>query len=152
MQTILPATATATAAMPSRRLAKPHYESLAALRFALRSFLNFSKGAARSAGLTVQQHQALLVLKGFPGRDYASVAELAARLQVRPHSAVGLVDRLVRRRLLRRVTAQADRRRVELHLTRHGEQVIELLSAIHLAELRQSGSALRRLLATLSRA
>lgn len=135
----------------ARVLAKSHYESLAAMRYALRSFLNFSQSAARAAGLTVQQHQALLVLKGFPGRDYASVAELAGRLQVRHHSAVGLVDRLAQRGLIRRVTSTADRRRVELHLTPRGERVIARLSAIHLAELRQSAPTLRRLLALVAR-
>lgn len=133
----------------SLRLAKTHYESLSGIRYALRSFLHFSQGAAREAGLTAQQHQALLVLKGFPGRDYAFITELAERLQVRHHSAVGLVDRLVRRQLLRRTPSSTDRRRVELHLTRQGEKLIERLSAIHFRELRQLGPALQRLLDSL---
>ncbi len=133
--------------MPPIRLRKSHYESLAAIRHALRLFLHFSEEAARGAGLTVQRHQALLVLKGFPGRHPAFITELADRLQIRHHSAVGLVDRLVRRRLLRRTLSATDRRRVELHLTHHGEEVIERLSAIHLQELRQLGPALRDLIA-----
>lgn len=136
--------------MPPIRLRKSHYESLSAIRHALRIFLHFSEEAARRAGLTVQQHQALLILKGFPGREYAFITELADYLQVRHHSAVGLVDRLVRRRLLRRTPSATDRRRVELRLTGHGEQVIERLSAIHLQELRQLGPALRDLIATVT--
>jgi DNA-binding MarR family transcriptional regulator len=131
--------------MTSRRITKSHYESLAAWRYALRHFLNFSQDAARQADLTPQQHQALLAIKGFPGRDYASIAELAERLQLRHHSVVGLVDRLVSRRLLRRTPSTTDRRRVELRLTPQGEKVIEQLSASHLQELRQLGPELQRL-------
>lgn len=132
--------------MPTTRITKSHYESLAALRYALRRFLNFSQDAARQADLTPQQHQAMLAIKGFPGRDYASITELAERLQLRHHSVVGLVDRLARRRLLRRTSSVADRRSVELRLTAQGEKVIEQLSAIHLQELRQLGPELHRLI------
>lgn len=131
--------------MPPRRTTKSHYESLAAWRYALRRFFNFSEDAARRASLTPQQHQALLAIKGFPKRDYASIAELAERLQLRHHSVVGLVDRLVTRGLLLRTPSSEDRRRVELRLTRKGEKVIERLSAIHLLELRQLGPELQRL-------
>ena len=137
--------------MPPSHLTKAHYESLAALRYALRRFLGFSQDAAKKAGLTPQQHQALLAIKGFPGRDYASIAELAERLQLRHHSVVGLVDRLVRRQLLRRAASLADKRRVELRLTAKGEKVIEQLSAIHLRELRQLGPELHRLVGTITK-
>jgi DNA-binding MarR family transcriptional regulator len=132
------------------RLTKSHYESLAALRHALRRFLNFSQDAARHSGLTPQQHQALLAIKGFPERDYVSVTELAEGLQLRHHSTVGLVDRLVRARLLRRTPSVADRRRVELRLTAQGEKVIEQLSAIHLRELRQLGPELYRIVGAIT--
>ncbi|HWW03374.1 MAG TPA: helix-turn-helix domain-containing protein [Candidatus Acidoferrum sp.] len=39
--------------------------------------------------MTPQQHQALLAIQGFPGRDCVTVGELAERLQLRHHSAVG---------------------------------------------------------------
>lgn len=128
------------------RLEKPHYELLAAWRHALRSFHRFSREEARAAGLTTQQHQALLAIKGFPGRDYVSIGELADRLQLRHHSAVGLADRLARRRLVRRDPSATDRRRQELRLTAQGERLIGRLSAAHLRELRQLRPELRRLL------
>jgi len=137
--------------MPVARISKSHYESLAALRHALRRFLNFSEDAARQSGLTPQQHQALLAIKGFPGRDYVSMAELADGLQLRHHSAVGLVDRLTRARLVQRKPAADDRRRVELRLTARGEKAIEKLSAIHLQELRQLGPELHRLVGSITR-
>ena len=79
----------------TKQLSKSQYEMLAAFRYALRQFLHFSEEAAHAAGITPQQHQALLAVKGFRGRDCVTVGELAERLQLRHHSAVGLVDRLV---------------------------------------------------------
>jgi DNA-binding MarR family transcriptional regulator len=78
-----------------RQLLKSQYETLAAFRYALRRFIRFSEGAAQAAGLTAQQYQALLAIKGFPARDKVTVGELAERLQLRHQSAVGLIDRLV---------------------------------------------------------
>jgi DNA-binding MarR family transcriptional regulator len=127
-------------------LSKEHYEMLAALRHALREFLRFSQDAARAAGIPPQQHQALLAIKGYPEREYVTIGELAERLQVRHHSAVGLVDRLARRGLVRRVSVKEDRRRVHVSLTAKGETLIERLSEIHLAELREIRPKLRRLL------
>ena len=136
--------------MPRPRIAKSHYEFLAALRHALRHFLSFSQEAASHAGLTPQQHQALLAIKGFPGRDYVSIGELAERLQLRHHSAVGLVDRLTSRNLLRRMPSRIDRRRVEVRLTARGEMLIERLSAVHLRELRQLGPELHSLICSIT--
>ncbi|HTL67839.1 MAG TPA: MarR family transcriptional regulator [Lacunisphaera sp.] len=137
---------------PSARLShlqKPHYELLAAWRHALRRFHRFSREEASAAGLTPQQHQALLAIKGFPGRDFVSVGELADRLQLRHHSAVGLIDRLARRQLVRRELSAADRRRQEIRLTAQGERLIRRLSAAHLRELQQLRPELRRLLASM---
>ena len=135
--------------MSRRHIPKSHYESLAALRYALRRFMNFSQAASRASGLTPQQHQALLAIKGFPGRDFVSITELAERLQLRHHSTIGLVDRLARGGLLRRTPSVVDRRRVELRLTPRGERVIERLSATHLQELRQLGPELHRLIGSI---
>lgn len=135
--------------MPPSGIAKSHYELLAALRHALRRFLSFSKEAARSSGLTPQQHQALLAIKGFPGRDHVAIGELAECLQLRHHSAVGLVDRLARRNLLRRMRSRVDRRRVEVRLTVRGERLLERLSAVHLREIRQLGPELHKLIGSI---
>ncbi len=134
-----------------RQITQDHYELLAALRHALRRFLHFSEGAAVAAGLTPQQHQALLAIKGFGGASRVSIGDLAARLHLRHHSAVGLVDRLVRRQLVRRIPSKTDRRRVEIGLTARGEALIQKLSAAHLAELREHGPELHRLLGSITR-
>jgi DNA-binding MarR family transcriptional regulator len=127
-------------------LTKTDYEKLAAFRYALRQFLRFSEDAAHAAGVTPQQHQALLAIKGFPGRDWLTVSELAERLQVQHHSAVGLVDRLVEEALLIRKPSTSDRREVHLHLTSRGERLLSGLGTTHRAQLAAIGPRLKTLL------
>jgi DNA-binding MarR family transcriptional regulator len=132
------------------KITKSHYELLAELRHTLRKFHRFSREAARIAGLTPQQHQAMLAIKGFVGRDFVSVGELASRLHIRHHSAVGLVDRLSRRGLVRRTVSCADRRRVDVRLTPAGEAKVERLSEAHLREIQLLGPGLRRILRSMA--
>jgi DNA-binding MarR family transcriptional regulator len=137
--------------MPARqKLSKAQYESLAAFRYALRQFLRFSEDAAKRAGLTPQQHQALLAIKGFPGRDWVTVGELAERLQLRHHSTVELVDRLADLKFVARAASQADRRHVHVQLTARGEHVLDTLSSAHERQLRRMGPQLNSLLKRLS--
>ena len=128
---------------------KREYEALAGFRYALREFLQFSEEAAKSTGLTPRQHQALLAILAFPGREAATIGEVATQLQIRPHSAVGLVDRLVAQGLAGRHTDRADRRQVYVSLTAKGRKLLEKLSAAHKAELTRLGPRLRDLLAAL---
>jgi len=65
---------------------------------------------------------------------------------------VELVDRLVDHHLVKRTPSAADRRRVEVRLTAKGEAIIRKLSAAHLAELREHGPELHRLLGSVIRA
>lgn len=132
-----------------QKISKQHYEMLADLRYALRQFLRFSEEAAHRAGLAPQQHQAMLAIKGFPGRDEITIGEMAERLQIRPHSAVGLANRLVAERYVRRVSGKDDRRQVYLRLTARGESVLERLSATHREQLRRIGPRINRLLESL---
>jgi DNA-binding MarR family transcriptional regulator len=128
------------------------YETLAAFRHALRRFLVFSEDAARASGLTAQHHQAILAIKGYTGRDPITVGDLADRLLVRHNTAVELVDRLVRAKLVVRLEAADDRRRVVLSLTQKAEAILAELSAIHLEELRRSRALLVQLLERLDSA
>ena len=131
-------------------ISKQEYEALAAFRYALRQFLHFSEEAAKTAGLTPQQHQALLAIKGFPNRERVTVAELAERLQIRHHSAVGLVDRLVSKKLVMREIDLLDRRQVQVTLTSRGSDLLESLSAAHREELSRIGPQINLLLDQLS--
>jgi DNA-binding MarR family transcriptional regulator len=112
------------------------YRALADFRYAIRRFLAFSEIAALEAGLTAQQQQALLTIKGLGGSGGLPVGALGERLLIRHHSAVELVDRLERAGLVRRGPDPADRRRVLVALTPEGEKSLRRLSAVHLAELR----------------
>ena len=131
------------------RLSKAEYELLAAFRYALRQFLRFSEESARAMRIEPQQHQALLAIKGFPGRDKVTIGELAERLQIRHHSAVGLAGRLATNGLAAREQDPSDRRQVYLTLTPHGEALLEQLAATHKEELRRLRPELHALLARL---
>lgn len=129
-----------------QKVKKAEYETLAALRYSLRQFLRFSEDAALAVGLRPQQHQALLAIKGFPGRDRILIGELAQRLQIRHHSAVGLANRLVRNGLVRREQDVSDRRQAYLSLTKRGETLLEKLSTAHKEQLRRIGPHIESLL------
>ena len=133
------------------RFSRAQYETLAAFRYALRRFIHFSEEAAHSVGLTPQQHQALLAIKGFPGRDSVTVGELAERLKLRHHSVVGLADRMVLEKLVTRTLSETDRRQALIRLTSRGEKKLEKLSAIHRQQLRSIGPELTRLLEGLNK-
>ena len=60
-------------------LTKEDFEALAQFRFGIRRYLRFSEETVRRHGLSPQQYQLLLALKGFPGREWATVRELAER-------------------------------------------------------------------------
>jgi DNA-binding MarR family transcriptional regulator len=134
-----------------RQLIKSQYETLAAFRYALRRFIRFSEGAAQAAGITAQQYQALLAIKGFPARDKVTVGELAERLQLRHHSAVGLIDRLVAQKLVVRGPSAEDRRQVLIQLTSRGEEVLEKLASVHREQLKRIGPEISQLLGRLGR-
>ncbi len=132
-----------------RPLSQANYQALAAYRAALRRFLHFSTEAARSAHITQQQYQVLLAVKAASPGTLLSIGELAGIMHVRHHSAVGLVDRLVHRGLLRRTRDAGDRRRVRVGLTSRGKTVLSRLAASHRDELRQLGPQLVRSLQAL---
>src|SRR5580658_7393907 len=127
----------------------PDYQMLAELRHQIRRFVHFSEQAARKARIEPRQHQLLLALKGLPQDVRPSIGALAERLQVEPHSAVELVNRLAKKGFVRRRRHgnsrdgnNTDRRQVLLDLTPKGEKVLRDLSLHHRAELRPAGPAL----------
>ncbi|HXT45658.1 MAG TPA: MarR family winged helix-turn-helix transcriptional regulator [Pseudonocardiaceae bacterium] len=126
----------------SEPLTKQDFEALAQFRFGIRRYLRFSEEAVRRDGLTPQQYQLLLALKGFPGREWATVRELADRLQLRHHSVVELVNRAQRQGLIERAADPSDGRAVRVLLTKAGERILARLSALHRDELQRMGAAL----------
>ena len=62
-------------------MTKAAFEQLSEFRYQMRRFQRFSERAARSHGVTPLQYLLLLHIKGYPGRDYAYVGELAGNAQ-----------------------------------------------------------------------
>jgi DNA-binding MarR family transcriptional regulator len=116
---------------------------MAEYRYAIRRFLRFSEDAARETGVTPQQYQLLLAIKGYPGREHANITEIAERMQLDHHSAVGLIDRTEERGLVRRVQDQDDRRQVRVHLTAAGEGLLRRLAQVHREQLQRMTEDLR---------
>jgi DNA-binding MarR family transcriptional regulator len=119
----------------ARPVSKAELERLADFRYRLRRFLRFSEEATRAQGVTSLQYQLMLQIKGFPGREWASVGELAERLQAKHHGVVSLVSRCEAAGLVARTTSSGDRRRVDVALTRKGEKCLDGLARQHREEL-----------------
>jgi len=118
-----------------RALSKRDFEAISELRYQIRRFLRFSERAVRGAGITPLQYLLLLHLRGFPGRDWATIAELAERLQAQHHGAVALVVRCEALGLVVKRPGRADRRQVEVRLAPKGEATLQRLALLHRAEL-----------------
>ena len=118
------------------------YATLADLRYQIRRFLRVRETASRAAGLEPQQYLLLLQVKGLQGRSAVTIGVLAERLQVRHHSAVELIDRLVDRGLVARKRSNGDRRQVLIEIRPAGETVLRRLALLSVAELRQAGPKL----------
>lgn len=125
------------------------YHTLADFRYALRKFLRFSEQAARAAGLSPQQHQALLAIRGFAPGEKVTVGALAERLCSKPQSTSELLSRLQKAGLIERDASDSDGRQVHISLTEAGEAILRGLSSTHRQELRRLGPELKALLDSL---
>ena len=124
--------------MPKRydpHLTKHDFEVLADFRYQIRKFVRFSEQIARRHGITPRQYLLLLHVKGYPGRDWATIGELAERLQAKHHGVVALVSRCEKQGFVERRRSSEDRRRIEIHLLENGERVLYELARLHRAEL-----------------
>ena len=111
------------------------FEGLAEFRYQLRKYLRFSEEMTHREGVTPLQYLLLLQIRGYPGRQWATVAELAERLQAKHHGVVALVSRCEQLGLVRRVSSATDLRKVEVHLTPDGDAMVHHLVQLHRAEL-----------------
>ncbi|MBI0329729.1 MarR family winged helix-turn-helix transcriptional regulator [Burkholderia plantarii] len=117
-------------------LQKSDFEQLSEFRYQMRRFERFSERAAQSEGVTPLQYLMLLHIKGYPAREWATIGELAERLQAQHHGVVALVSRCEAAGLVRRRPSASDRRQVEVHLLKAGETVLARLAALHRAEIK----------------
>ena len=106
------------ASPPSR----DEYERTARFRAALRRFQRISDDVVAEHRLTQRQYELLVLIKGAPGGERATVSELAEGLQLAPNTVTELVRRAELARLLVREANDADGRSVYLRLTAEGER------------------------------
>ncbi|MCW1383790.1 MarR family transcriptional regulator [Novosphingobium sp. KCTC 2891] len=133
---------------PAADLTDEDYVALSDFRHALRRFQAFSEARAVDVGLTPQQHQALLAIRG-ASEPEVTVGYLADRLILKQHSATGLVDRLEALQLVSRHEGVPDRRRSVLRLTDKAEALLASLSATHREEIGRLKPLLIEMLARL---
>jgi len=119
----------------TQRPTEHDFRRLFELRASLRRFLRWSEDQARAVGLTSAQHQLLLAVHGHPDADGPTIGDVARYLMLRPHSAVGLVDRAMAAGLVERVPDPERPGTVRVHLTAAGSERLEKLTALHLEEL-----------------
>ena len=119
----------------ARGLAKTDFEQLSEFRYQMRRFERFSEQAAQGEGITPLQYLLLLHVKGYPGRTWATIGEIAERLQAQHHGVVALVSRCEALDLVERRVSERDRRQVEVHLLDGGEKLLSRLAELHRAEL-----------------
>ena len=121
--------------MTSKKLSKSDFNALSEFRYQMRRFERFSEDLVQAHGITPLQYLLLLHIKGYPGRDWATVGELAERLQAKHHGVVALITRCEVMGLVERRSSMTDRRRVEIHLLREGEDILSQLADKHRVEL-----------------
>lgn len=124
--------------MKERPLAKKDFETLSKFRYQLRRFLRWSEELTQARGVTNLQYLLMLHIRGFSGREWATITELAERLQAKHHGVVALVTRCENLGLVERRPGRSDGREVEVHLTRKGGRLVEVLARLHRDELVRS--------------
>lgn len=121
--------------MMEAMISKQEFEALSQFRYQLRRFMRFSEQVTRRHGITPLQYLLLLHIKGYPGREWATVGELAERLQAQHHGVVALVSRCAALGWVSRRQSMTDRREVEVHLTAKGQQMVDRVALLHRKEL-----------------
>ncbi|RKR38640.1 helix-turn-helix domain-containing protein [Paraburkholderia sp. BL17N1] len=124
-------------------LTKAELQELSDFRYQLRRFLRFSEEIVHAEGITPLQYMLLLHIGGFPERDWATVGELAERLQASSHGTVALVSRCEAAGLVARRPSAEDRRQVEVHLLKKGERCLARLALLHKTEVQSVGWAFK---------
>jgi DNA-binding MarR family transcriptional regulator len=115
-------------------ITKEGFRTQAAFRYAIRRFLRISEKNSKVSGITHQQYQLLLSIKGMNDREWATISELAESLQILHHSAADLCKRAERIGLITTTRHKTDRRNVCVHLTKRGEK---LMAAVALENRRE---------------
>ncbi|MBW8078750.1 MAG: MarR family transcriptional regulator [Gallionella sp.] len=121
--------------MASDNLSKSEFELLSNFRYQLRCFVRFSEDLTRQYGVTNLQYLLLLHVKGYKGREWATIGELAERLQSHHNGVVSLASRCEVLGLVSRKRGTVDKREVEIHLTPTGNRLVKKIASLHRREL-----------------
>jgi len=132
-----------------KELTIAEYQALAELRYRIRKFLREGDTVATESGLEPQQYLLLLMIRGIPDGQEATVSNLAERLVLKHHSVVELIDRMEAHGYVRRSRSREDRRSVLVSLLPRGEKLLEQVAQHRVSELRASGAALANAIAAL---
>jgi DNA-binding MarR family transcriptional regulator len=125
-----------------KEISAAEYQALAELRYRIRKFVREGDEVASAAGLEPQQYLLLLMIRGIPNGQEATVSSLAERLSLKHHSVVELIDRMETHGYVRRSRSREDRRSVLVSLLPRGEKMLEQVAQHRIGELRASGAAL----------
>lgn len=116
-------------------LNKEEFKTLSDFRYQLRCFERFSEDITHEFGVTNLQYLLLLHVKGYKGREWATIGELAERLQTHHNGVVSLASRCEKLGLVYRQRGNVDRREVEIYLTPEGNKLVKRIAGAHRNEL-----------------
>jgi DNA-binding MarR family transcriptional regulator len=106
-----------------------------------RAIIRAMTASAAKDGLTLPQFSVLGVLARV---GPVPMSRLSAELRVTPPNVTGMVDRLERKELVRRLASPGDRRKKEIRLTAKGESLYERVRNGYSASIQESLDALTR--------
>lgn len=92
------------------------------------AMLSSHRALLKPYGVTPEQFNILRILNGADGA--MSLADVASRMIDRNSNTSRLIDKLLAKGLVRRVTCPSDRRRVEITLTDEGQRTTKHLSLL----------------------
>ncbi|MGE3247861.1 MAG: MarR family winged helix-turn-helix transcriptional regulator [Beijerinckiaceae bacterium] len=123
-----PASGAFSEAPASRFEADDTITRVAAFRFALLEFQQFSDALADEFGIGIRQYQTLLFVFAYPDALGMPMGELARRMHITPATATGLVERMEAKRWLQRVFDTKNRRLVRLKLLQEGLLLLQRIA------------------------
>lgn len=96
-------------------------ELLISLRKTIRAIDLYSKKLSKETGLTSPQ---FIVLKEIASQDGIMVKDIANRINLSSATVTNILDRLENRGFVFRERSSTDKRRVDLHLTQKGQDIL----------------------------
>jgi DNA-binding MarR family transcriptional regulator len=102
-------------------------ETVSSVHCSIIRFVRAREQAVRADGLEPLQYQFLALIGSNSNGNKPNISAVANQLGMHHHSAVELVDRLVKRGVVERRRGKHDRRHVFLHVTPLGKKLLQRL-------------------------